>query len=142
MKLINRVTLRFSLPCHSRVMKQVLLRVATMCAEIICSEIRQHLSSYFASPGKIFFAQDSFDPNFNGECCDSLVGEQHDAIRPFHPHAREICRMCFTCFIEEQINVARHSHFGWRIIRSPRQKSRAAFMAWSRGNDAQISSSG
>src|SRR5437764_13990688 len=87
MKLINRVPLPFSFACHSRVMKQVLLRVATMCAEIICSEIRQHLSSHFASPGKIFFAQYSFDPNVNGECCDSLVGEQHDAIRHFNPHA-------------------------------------------------------
>src|SRR5438876_11617972 len=82
-----------SLPCHSRVMKQILLRVATMCAEIICSEIRQHLSSHFASPGKIFFAQDSFDPNVNGECCDSLVGEEHDAISHFHPHARELAQL-------------------------------------------------
>jgi hypothetical protein len=90
MKLINRVTSRFSLPRHSRVMKQILLRVATMCAEIICNEIRQHLSSHFAFPGNIFFAQDSFDPNINRKCCDSLVGEEHDAICYFHPDAREL----------------------------------------------------
>ena len=83
-------------------MKQVLLRVATMCAEIICSEIRQHLSSYFASPGKIFFAQDSFDPNVNGECCDSLVGEQHDAIRHFHPHARELAQLLPQLSVRER----------------------------------------
>ena len=34
----------------------------------------------------------------------------------------EICRMCATCFIDEQMNVARHSHFGCRMIRRPRQK--------------------
>src|SRR5439155_1650040 len=87
MKLINRVTLRFSLPCHSRVMKQILLRVATMCAEIICNEIRQHLSSHFAFPGKISFTQDSFYPNINGECCDAFVGEEHHTIRQFHRRA-------------------------------------------------------
>ena len=37
--------------------------------------------------------------------------------------------MCATCFIDEQIKVARHSHFGCRIIRRPLQKSRAAFIA-------------
>src|SRR2546423_2993799 len=93
MKLINRVTLRFSLPRHSRVMKQILLRVATMCAKIICSEIRQHLSSHLALPDKIFFAQDSFDPNINRERCDSLKGEEHNAIRHFHPDARELAQL-------------------------------------------------
>jgi hypothetical protein len=92
------ITLRSScssspLPRHSRVMKQILLRVATMCAEVICSEIRQHLSGHLAFPGKIFFAQNSFDPNINGECCDSLVGEEHNAICHFHPHARELAQL-------------------------------------------------
>src|SRR6266849_6741641 len=52
---------------------------------------------------------------------------------------REICRMCATCFIDEQIKVARHSHFGWRMILKPRQNCFAAFIAGSSGNDAQIS---
>src|SRR6267143_3829483 len=69
------------LPGHSRVMKQILLRVATVCAEIIRNEFRHCLGGDFSLPDKISFAQDSFDPNINGECGDSLVGEEHDAIR-------------------------------------------------------------
>src|SRR5437762_3117331 len=125
MKLINRVTLRFSLPCHSRVMKQILLRVATMCAEIICSEIRQHLSSHFASPGKIFFAQDSFDPNVNGECCDSLVGEQHDAIRHFHPHARGLAQLLPQLSVRERAPRIQIRFPGCDKLRRFQQVSRA-----------------
>src|SRR5437773_10083665 len=93
MKLINRVTLRFSLPCHSRVTKQILLRVATMRAEINCGEIRQHLSSHFASPRRISLTQDSFYRNINGECCDAFVGEEHHTIRRPHAHARQPARL-------------------------------------------------
>jgi hypothetical protein len=101
------ITLRSScssspLPRHSRVMKQILLRVATMWAEIVCSEIRQHLSSHFAFPGKIFFSQDSFDPNINGECCDSLVGEEHDAIRHFHSYAGEVAQLLPQLSVRER----------------------------------------
>ena len=41
--------------------------------------------------------------------------------------------MCATCFIEEVMNVATHSHRGWRTIRIPRQNSRAADIAGSPG---------
>ena len=54
----------------------------------------------------------------------------------------EICAMCATCFIDEVMNVARHSHAGCRTIRMPRQKSRAAAIAGSAGKVAQISASG
>src|SRR6202030_3234973 len=54
---------------------------------------------------------------------------------------REICRICATCFIDEQMKVARHSHFGWRMIRNPRQNSLAAPITGSSGNEAQISAS-
>ena len=56
-------------------MKEILLRVATVCAEIIRNEFRHCLARDFSPPDKIAFAQDSFDPNINGECGDSLVGE-------------------------------------------------------------------
>ena len=46
--------------------------------------------------------------------------------------------MCATCFIDEVINVARHSQCGCRMIRRPRQKSRAARIAGSFGNERQI----
>ena len=92
-KLIECTRGWFAFPRHSGVMKQILLRVATVWAEIICSEIRQHLSSHFAFPSKIFFAQNSFDPNINRECCDSLVGEEHNAIRHFYPDARKLAQL-------------------------------------------------
>src|SRR2546423_2946497 len=75
MTLVNRATSRFPLPGHSRMMKQILLRVATVCAEIIRNEFRHRFRGDFSPPDKISFAQDSFDPNINGECGDSLVGE-------------------------------------------------------------------
>jgi len=56
-------------------MKQILLRVATVRAEIIRNEFRHSLARGFSPPDKIAFAQDSFDPNINGECGGSLVGE-------------------------------------------------------------------
>jgi hypothetical protein len=56
-------------------MKEILLRVATVRAEIIRNEFRHCLARDFSPPDKIAFAQDSFDPNINGECGGSLVGE-------------------------------------------------------------------
>src|SRR6267143_3243831 len=80
------------LPGHSRVMKQILLRVATVCAEIIRNEFRHCLGGDFSLPHKISFAQDSFDPNINGECGDSLVGEEHNAIPYFRPYTGKLAQ--------------------------------------------------
>src|SRR5437667_8355 len=125
MKLINRVTLRFSLPCHSRVMKQILLGVATMRAEINCGEIRQHLSSHFTFPGKISFTQDSFYPNINGECCDAFVGEEHHTIRHFHPHARELAQLLPQLSVRERAPRIQISIPGRDALRRFQQVSRA-----------------
>ena len=57
-------------------------------AEIICREFRHCLRGDFSSSGKIFFPQHSLDPNINRESCDSLVGEEHHAIRYLCSDAR------------------------------------------------------
>ena len=52
---------------------------------------------------------------------------------------REIFRMCGTCFSDDVINVARHSHSGCRRIRNPGQNASAVASGTSpAGNDRII----
>ena len=181
-------------------MKQILLRVSAVFAEICSGKLAQITGRHFSFPREIFFLQDALDPDIDRESAQAFVGKEHHTISNLCAHARqlaklcpkidigkhrpffqigfargdqsrrgqqilraiterafaqfflvlpasrdgagnvkktelsilrrspkrsrnflEICRMCATCFIEEVMNVARHSHFGWRMMRSPRQ---------------------
>ena len=110
-----------------------------------CDQSRRRPQIFCAIPecARAQFVFDSFAPAVpRSEKCEraipSIIFRSPKRVR----NAREICRICATCFIDEQMNVARHSQFGWRMMRRPRQKSRASSITRSRGKEWQIFSSG
>ena len=68
-------------------MKQVLLRVPAVFAEISLGEQPQALRSYFLSAGKIMLLQYTLDPDINRECAQPLIRKKHNAVCNLRPHA-------------------------------------------------------
>ena len=60
--------------------KKVLLRVATVLAEMVRAEFLQFAGAEFAAARKVFFPQDALDPDVDRESTQSFVGEEHHAI--------------------------------------------------------------
>jgi|SRR5437868_13986919 len=83
-------TFSHSLPPHTRVMKQVLLRVTTLRAKIACRELSQCLRRHCRLCSEILFAQYPLDPDVNRKRTGPLVGEQHHAVCDLCPDTRQI----------------------------------------------------
>lgn len=64
-------------------------------------------------------------------CKSFPTGRPNDFLR-----SSDIVRMWAACFIEDMMNVARHSQRGRRMIGSPRRISRASRLNGSVGNVA------
>src|SRR4029077_4731648 len=56
-----------------RVMKQILLRVATVFAEVRFRELPQPLRAHFLSTRKIILPQHALDPDINRECAQPFI---------------------------------------------------------------------
>lgn len=68
-------------------MKQILLGVSAVLAEVLRRELGQFLCRYFAPVPEIRLSQDALDPNIDWEGADALVGEEHYAICDLRTHA-------------------------------------------------------
>src|SRR5215475_2520122 len=65
---------------HPRVMKQILLRVSAVFAEISVGELAQPVQGHSLSPRKIMLSQHTLDPDIDRECSQPLIGKKHYAI--------------------------------------------------------------
>src|SRR5467141_2054923 len=72
---------------QSRVMKQVLLRVSAVFAEIGLGKVPQLLRRHFLSMRKIALSQNPLDPHVDRECAEPLVGKKHHTICDLRPNA-------------------------------------------------------
>ena len=70
-----------------RVMKQILLRVPAVFAEISLGELPQPLRAYFLSTRKIMLPQHALDPDIDRECSQPLIRKKHHAICNLRSHA-------------------------------------------------------
>src|SRR6202011_3269351 len=60
--------------------KQILLRVASVVAEIFGRKRAEPRRCRFSFPGEILFSQDTLDPNVDRECAEALIGKKHNAV--------------------------------------------------------------
>ena len=72
------------------VVKEVLLRVAAVIAEIRLAKRAELLRRHLAFPGKIFLFQDALDPDIDRKRAQPLVGEEHHAISDFRADAGQL----------------------------------------------------
>src|SRR5690349_6586373 len=70
----------FAKASHSGVMKEILLGITTVLAEVLLCERSQLRRVQFSGPWKVLFAQDPLDPDVNRKRAQPLVGEEHHAI--------------------------------------------------------------
>src|SRR5262245_46608265 len=86
-------------PVNSRsdpgVMKQILLRISAVFAEITLGELAQPLLGHPLSPRKIMLPQHTLDPDIDRECLQPLIGKKHYAIGNLRPHAWQ-CAQLFS----------------------------------------------
>src|SRR5437764_1115578 len=75
---------------HSRVMKQILLGVTAMVAEVSLCERSQPRGVQSSRPGKILFPQHPLDPDVDRKGAQALVSKEHHAISNLRAHAREL----------------------------------------------------
>ena len=68
-------------------MKQILLRVPAVFAEIRFGELPQPLRRHFPSTRKIMLPQHALDPDIDRECSQPLIRKKHHAICNLRPHA-------------------------------------------------------
>jgi hypothetical protein len=61
-------------------MKQVLLRITAVFAEIGFGKFTQPLRGHFPSTRKVLLSQNPFDPDVDRECAEPLVTKEHHAI--------------------------------------------------------------
>src|SRR5512144_3047314 len=72
---------------HPRVMKQILLRVSAMFAEISFGELPQPLRANFPSTRKIMLPQHALDPDINRECSQPFIRKKQHTVCNLRPHA-------------------------------------------------------
>src|SRR6266576_1714585 len=70
-----------------RLMKQILLRVPAVFAEIGFGELAKPLHAHLPSPRKIMLPQHALDPDIDRECSQPLIRKKHHAICNLRPHA-------------------------------------------------------
>src|SRR4029077_15872383 len=74
-------------------MKQILLRIAAVFAEVGFSELPQPLRGHFLSTRKIMLPQHALDPDIDRECSQSLIRKKHHAICNLRPHAWQLAEL-------------------------------------------------
>jgi hypothetical protein len=67
-------------------MKQVLLRVSAVFAEIGLGKFPQLFPSHFPSMREIALSQNPLDPHVDREGAEALVGKKHHAICDLRPN--------------------------------------------------------
>ncbi len=70
-----------------RLMKQILLRVPAVFAEIGFGELAKPLRAHLPSTRKIMLPQHALDPDIDRECSQPLIRKKHHAICNLRPHA-------------------------------------------------------
>ena len=70
-------------------MKQVLLRVSAVFAEISIGQLAQPLCRDLLSTRKIMLPQHPLDPDIDRECSQPLIREKHGTICNLWPNARQ-----------------------------------------------------
>ena len=70
-------------------MKQVLLCIPAVFAEVRFGKFAQPLRCDLLLPREITLSQDPRDPDIDGECAEPLVAEKHHAICNLRSHARQ-----------------------------------------------------
>ena len=101
---------------HTRIMKQILLRVPAVFAEVRFRELPQPLRRHFPSTRKIMLPQNALDPDIDRECSQPLIRKKHYAICNLRPHARQRAQL----FSELGIGQRRpHSRSAWPELTSP-----------------------
>src|SRR5436305_7127094 len=73
-----------------------------MRTEIIGSESCETGAGRVSFSRKIFLAQDSFDPNVDWECGDSLIPEEHDTICHLRAYAWQIAQLFAEFAVRER----------------------------------------
>ena len=68
-------------------MKQILLRVSAVFAEIGFRKLPQPLRGHFPSPRKIVLPQHALDPDIDRECSQPLIRKKHYAVCNLRSHA-------------------------------------------------------
>src|SRR6266536_1810123 len=68
-------------------MKQILLRVPAVFAEIGFRELAKPLRAHLPSTRKIMLPQHALDPDIDRECSQPLIPKKHHAICNLRPHA-------------------------------------------------------
>src|SRR6266571_5917768 len=75
-----------------RVMKQVLLRVASVLTEIRFRKLAQSPSRQLTRPRKISFPQDALDPDIYRKRAQAFVSEEHHTISNLCAYARQLAQ--------------------------------------------------
>ena len=83
-------------------MKQILLRVTTVSAEIIGSKLSKFFCCDFAFARKIRSPQHSLDPDIDWKSVNPFVGKKHDAIRNLEADPRQFAQASPQLFICER----------------------------------------
>ena len=73
-------------------MKQVLLRITGVFAEIGFAEFTELPRRHFLSTRKIMLSQNPLDPDVDWECAEPVVGKEHHAICDFRADARKVAK--------------------------------------------------
>src|SRR5438874_873349 len=73
-------------------MKQILLCVAAMFAEVSLCERLQPRRVQFSSSRKILFAQNPLDPDVDRKRAQPLVGKEHHTISNLRAYARQLAQ--------------------------------------------------
>src|SRR5205807_85755 len=83
-----------SLQCFNspRMVKQILLCVTAMVAEVSLCERTKPRRVQFSRPRKIVFPQDTLDPDVDWECAQPLIGKEHHTISNLHAYARQLAQ--------------------------------------------------
>ena len=61
-------------------MKQILLSVSAVFAEVGLSELAETVCRHFPSTRKVMLPQHALDPDIDRECSQPLIRKKHDAI--------------------------------------------------------------
>src|SRR6266550_9369150 len=70
-----------------RLVKQILLRVPAVFAEIGFGELAKPLRAHLPSTRKIMLPQHALDPDIDRKCSQPLIPKKHHAICNLRPHA-------------------------------------------------------
>src|SRR5437763_14526623 len=76
----------------ARMMKQILLRVAPMFAEIAVAKFAELERGDFSLSRKILLLEHSLDPDIDRKCAEPFVSKEHHAVRDLCPDARQLAK--------------------------------------------------